>query len=120
VRHILVANAGRKSTLMTDESRLYQKVGREFADHEKVWHHARVYLTQSGKATNNVENFFGMFKRGMRGTYVFCGEQHLRRYLDEFAFRYSNRSGLGIGDGERTALMLKSIEGKRLTYRPIN
>lgn len=120
VRHVLVTNADRKSTLVTDESYLYQKVGREFDSHEKVWHQARVYLTESGKTTNNVENFFGMFKRGMRGTYVFCGEQHLQRYLDEFAFRYSNRSGLGISDGERTALMLKGIEGKRLTYRPTN
>jgi transposase-like protein len=117
VRHVLVTNASRKSTLVTDESNLYHKVGPEFASHEKVWHQARVYVTETGKTTNNVENFFGMFKRGMKGTYVFCGEQHLQRYLDEFAFRYSNRSGLGISDGERTALMLKGIEGKRLTYR---
>jgi hypothetical protein len=30
--------------------------------------------------TNNVENFFGVFKRGMRGTYTLCGEQHLQPY----------------------------------------
>ena len=68
----------------------------------------------------NAENFFGVFKRGMRGTYVFCSEQHLKRYLAEFSFRYSNRAGLGVTDGERTALALKGIEGKRLTYRPTN
>jgi hypothetical protein len=27
---------------------------------------------------------------------------------------------LGINDGERAALAMKGIEGKRLTYRPIN
>ena len=47
-------------------------------------------------------------------------EQHLQRYLLEFQFRYNNRSGLGVTDGERTAKALKGIEGKRLTYRPIN
>ena len=120
VRAVLVNNADRKSTLVTDESNLYAKIGPEFADHEKVWHQARVYVTETGKTTNNVENFFGVFKKGMTGVYHFCGEQHLQRYLDEFSFRYSNRSGLGIGDVERAALALKGIEGKRLTYRSPN
>ena len=53
----------------------------------------------------------------MTGTYRFCGDQHLQRYLNEFQFRYNNRSGLGISDGERTASAMKGIEGKRLTYR---
>jgi len=56
----------------------------------------------------------------MRGTYPFCGEQHLKRYLVEFELRYNNRSDLGITDGERTAKALRGIEGKRLTYRLTN
>lgn len=120
VRAVLVNNASRKSTLVTDESNLYAKVGPEFENHEKVWHQARVYVTETGKTTNNVENFFGVFKKGMTGVYHFCGEQHLQRYLDEFSFRYSNRSGLGINDNMRAALTLKGIEGKRLTYRRPN
>ena len=54
----------------------------------------------------------------MKGTYRFCNEKHLHRYLTEFEFRHNNRSGLGVNDGERTALAMKGIEGKRLTYRP--
>jgi transposase-like protein len=118
VRDILVTNASRKSTLVSDESKLYTRVGAEFAAHETVLHAGREYVNKGGFTTNNVENFFGTFKRGMRGTYHFCGEQHLQRYLNEFSFRYSNRSGLGVEDGERVARMLKGIEGKRLTYRP--
>jgi hypothetical protein len=117
VRAVLVTNADRKSMLVTDESPLYAKVGREFDAHYKVFHAAHMYKTASGKTTNNVENFFLQFKRGMRGTYVHCGEQHLQRYLNEFSFRYSNRSGVGIGDVARAAMTLKGIEGKRLTYR---
>ena len=83
-------------------------------------HSAQEYVNALGFTTNNVENFFGVFKRGMRGTYTFCGEQHLQRYLTEFQFRYNNRSGLGVTDGERTAKALKGIEGKRLTYRSTN
>jgi transposase-like protein len=120
VRHVLVTNADRKSTLVTDESSLYTKVGKEFDGHDKVWHDARVYVTEAGRTTNNVENFFGIFKKGMVGVYHFCGEQHLQRYLNEFAFRYTNRSGVGIEDNARAALALKGIEGKRLTYRRPN
>jgi transposase-like protein len=107
ISRILWTNVHRGTTLVTDESALYKSSRAE-------------YVNKDGYTTNNVENFFGVFKRGMRGTYTFCGEQHLQRYLNEFAFRYSNRSGLGITDGERTALAMKGIEGKRLTYRPTN
>ena len=103
--------------LVTDESGLYVKLGKEFAAHETMIHSGREYVNKRGYTTNNVENFFLQFKRGMRGTFVHCGEQHLQRYLNEFSFRYSNRSGLGVGDAERAALALKGIEGKRLTYR---
>ncbi len=118
VRHVLVTNTSRKSTLVTDESPIYTKTGKEFAAHETMIHTGREYVNKRGYTTNNVENFFLQFKRGMRGTYIHCEPQHLQRYLNEFAFRYTNRSGLGITDGERTALMMQGISGKRLTYRP--
>jgi len=123
VREFLVANADRKSELHTDESALYNRVGKEFAAHKAVYHGSRPgphYVGKDGETTNAVENFFGVFKRGMRGTYTFCGEQHLQRYLNEFSFRYSNRSGLGINDTARAALILKGAEGKRLTFRRPN
>ena len=117
---ILFTNVNRKATLVTDESNLYKVLGKEFGDHQTLNHSALEYVSPAGYTTNNVENFFGVFKRGMRGTYTFCGEQHLKRYLVEFEFRYNNRSGLGVTDGERTAIALKGIEGKRLTYRSTN
>jgi transposase-like protein len=117
VREILVKNASRRSTLVTDESGLYKATGKEYAAHETVIHTGREYVNKGGFTTNNVENFFGQFKRGMKGTFIHCGEQHLQRYLNEFSFRYSNRAGLGINDQDRAALALKGIEGKRLTYR---
>ena len=120
IRKIMVKHASRKSTLVSDESALYKRLGKEFAAHQTLLHWGREYVNKDGYTTNNVENFFGVFKRGMRGTYIHCGEQHLQRYLSEFQFRYNNRSGLGINDGERTARAMKGIEGKRLTYRPTN
>jgi transposase-like protein len=118
VRKILAENASRESTLVTDEALIYRKVGREFAKHERVFHKHGWYVNKRGFTTNNVENFFNMFKRGVYGTFHHISEQHLQRYLNEFSFRYSTRSGLGINDGERAALAIKGAEGKRLTYRP--
>ena len=116
VRDVLVKHADRKSRLHTDESNLYPKVGAEFAAHETVRHSAGEYA-RGDVTTNSAEGYFGIFKRGMRGVYQHCGEQHLQRYLNEFSFRYNNRSKLGIEDRERAALAVKGIEGKRLTYR---
>lgn len=67
--------------------------------------------------SNTVEGYFSIFKRGMKGVYQHCGEQHLHRYLAEFEFRYNNREKLGCNDGERADAALKATAGKRVTYR---
>jgi hypothetical protein len=114
VREHLMANIDRKSTLVTDEARIYSHSGKEFAAHETVNHSKFNYKNDKGYTTNHVENFFGVFKRVMKA-HIHVEDQHLQRYLSETAFRYSNRK---ITDFERAAKALKGIEGKRLTYRP--
>jgi len=42
---------------------------------------------------------------------------HIHRYLAEFDMRYSTKA---VNDGEREALILKGMEGRRLTYRRTN
>ena len=114
---LLRTNVDRASILVTDESGLYRAVGKEFDRHARERHYAGKYVTKDGLSTNNVENFFGIFKKGVVGTYHFVSEQHVARYLSEFSFRYSRRAGLGYNDSERAALAIKGAEGKRLTYR---
>ena len=116
LRQFINANADNKSRLMTDESRLYPTIGKDFASHETVNHSAKEYA-RGDVNTNSVEGFFGVFKRGMVGVYQHCGEQHFQRYLDEFTFRYNNRVKLGIEDGERAVNATRKGEGKRLTWR---
>jgi len=53
----------------------------------------------------------------MKGVYQHCGHHHLKRYLAEFDFRYSNRKALGISDTERANNLLRGAKGKRLTYQ---
>jgi transposase-like protein len=116
VREIVTSNIRRESRLHTDESRLYEHTGNLFKTHETVKHSAKEYA-RGDVHTNSAEGYFSIFKRGMRGVYQHCSEKHLHRYLAEFYFRYNNRIALGVNDGERAAIAIKGIEGKRLTYR---
>jgi len=116
LRPILVAQVDRKSFLMTDGEGQYRLIGPEFARHEVVNHGAGEYVR--GEAhTNTIEGYFSILKRGITGTYHHVSQQHLKRYLAEFDFRYNERLALGIEDNERTIKALKGIEGKRMTYR---
>lgn len=119
---IINKNLSDEAVVITDESRIYDKV--DAAHHVRV-NHARGEYVAEGRDpwllgdvhTNTVEGYFSIFKRGMRGVYQHCSEKHLHRYLAEFDFRYSNRSRLGVEDEARTERALKGIKGKRLTYR---
>ena len=117
LRNALVTNVDRKSDLMTDDWRAYISIGKEFSSHQTVNHSIEEYV-RGTVHTNTIEGFFSIFKRGMKGVYQHCAEHHLQRYLAEFDFRYSYRVKLGYSDTDRAEIALKSIQGKRLTYRP--
>jgi len=113
---IVTANIAKESRLHTDESRLYIGADQHFASHETINHTAKEYA-RGDVTTNSVEGFFSIFKRGMKGVYQHCGENHLHRYLSEYDFRYNNRISLGVNDYERADRVLAGVVGKRLTYQ---
>jgi transposase-like protein len=120
IKRVLGEHVVLDSTLNTDEAQHYKQPGKAFDGHDAVNHGNEEYVRREGEkvtTTNTVEGFFGIFKRGMKGVYQHCGEQHLHRYLAEFDFRYSNRSGLGVEDKERAVKTLCGVSGKRLKYR---
>jgi hypothetical protein len=111
---ILRENVDRDSRFITDEAPHY-KAGYG-VQHDAV-NHSKGEYARGDVTTNTVEGFFSIFKRGFKGVYQHCGEQHLHRYLAEYDFRYNNRTALGVEDVERTSNALKGIQGKRLTHR---
>jgi hypothetical protein len=118
VHPIVRANISREARLMTDEARMYSKLGKEFAEHGTTLHGVGNYVDLKDRTIhiNTVEGAFSIFKRGMKGVYQHCGEQHLHRHLAEFEFRYNTRTANGFDDRQRAAEGLKGIVGKRLTY----
>nr|WP_207974430.1 transposase [Parafrankia sp. BMG5.11] len=103
---------------MTDEAKMYRKIGRDLAEHGTSVHAAFDYVNLEDRTihTNPVEGAFSIFRRGMRGAYQHCAEHHLHRYLAAFEFRYNTRTADGFDDRRRGGEALRGIIGKRLTY----
>jgi transposase-like protein len=117
LREKIVKTVSRKSHLMTDELASYEKVGKEFANHDTVNHSADEYVRLGGFVhINTAECRFSLMKRAVFGTHHSISEAHLARYLSEWDFKWNTRK---TSDNERTTFIAKGIEGKRLTYRRI-
>ena len=101
--------------LHTDSSNAYVTLGRAFASHGAVDHHAGEYV-RDGISTNLAESFFSQFKRSLDGTHHNVSEEHLHRYASEFEFRWNTSK---MTDAERVRTMVDASVGKRLTYRPL-
>jgi transposase-like protein len=119
---ILREYVAKEARLYTDEAHHYKRPAKAYADYQTVNHAQDEYVSRENPEvhSNTVENYYSVFKRGMKGTYQHCARRHLGRYCVEFDFRYSNRVALGIGDQERADRILAGVKGKRLTYRTTN
>jgi transposase-like protein len=115
LRPILVEQLEDSTRLMTDDAGQYRHMHRDFR-HEVVNHTAGEYVR--GEAhTNTCESYFAILKRGITGTYHAVSQQHLKRYLAEFDFRYNERAALHVTDAKRAIKAVRGVVGKRLTYQ---
>ena len=112
LKPILLSQVDADANLMTDEAKVYKKIGKEFASHEVVTHSKGEYV-RGNVYTNTIEGFFSRLKRGLVGTYHHVSAFHLKRYVVEFDFRYNTRKST---DTERLMTLIGGIGGKRLMY----
>lgn len=118
LRPILVEQLDSTTKLVTDDAGQYRHMHRDF-QHAVVNHSIGEYVR--GEAhTNTVESYFAVLKRGITGTYHHVSQQHLKRYLVEFDFRYNERTALKVTDAERAVKAIKGVIGKRMTYQQPN
>jgi transposase-like protein len=103
------------SRVYTDQWAGYNELREDFV-HDVV-NHLETYVN-GAVHTQGIENFWSLFKRTLRGTYVCVEPFHLQRYADEQAFRFNNRATKDnpLNDSDRFALALSQIVGKRLKY----
>ena len=104
------------ATLMTDESKIYNVVGREYADHLKV-NFLGQYVRHTSEGvvvtTNRIEGFWAGLKRQIRGTHHAVSRKHLHRYVSEAESKYNNRN---MSDADRMVKIIQASSQRRLTY----
>ena len=84
-----------QARLITDENKAYHQIGR-FYKHESVDHGKGQYVTESLQTTNHVEGFWGVLKRGVKGTYIKWTRNYIQCYIDECVFRFNHRESENI------------------------
>ena len=108
---VLLDNVELESIVHTDKLRSYDALPQYFA-HGTV-DHAKGEYVKGDSHTNGMENFWSLFKRTVKGTYVHIAPFHTDRYLDEQSFRFNHRK---LDDAGRFEAGVAKMFGKRLTY----
>lgn len=113
LRPIILGNVDPEKTLLiSDRHPAYRNMKRDLP-HETVNHELEyVRRDMPDVHTQNIENYWSIFKRGVIGTFHHIGEGYLPMYLREFDFRANRRK---ITDGERFASLMSQTQG-RLTW----
>lgn len=88
---IATRNIHPDSTLMTDDLGSYKGLNKKFkGGHYTIKHSIRQYV-DGNVYTNTAESYFSLIKRGVKGVYHHITKKHLRKYLNEFEFRWNWR-----------------------------
>lgn len=104
-------NVEQGSTIYSDALKSYKNLPEEGYVHEFI-DHAETYV-RDNVHTNGLENFWSLFKRSLKGTYVSVEPFHLQAYADEQCYRFNNHK---MTDGERFSMAVSGVVGKRITF----
>ena len=115
----ILNNVMHGTSIITDAFVSYRHLlGRKYLHH--IIDHTKSYV-EGAVHTQGIENFWSLFKRTLRGTYVAVEPFHLERYADEQAFRFNNRGSKEqpVHDGQRFDMLLSRVAGRRVTYKEL-
>ena len=82
------------TTVVTDTGKMYNKLYEKCVnccEHQQVNHSEKFFGNEDGYTTNHIEGFWGVFRRGVIGTYHYMSKKYLHRYVDEVVFRFNNK-----------------------------
>ena len=92
VLNIIKDNIKVGSTIMSDGSSIYKNKLKKLGFEHSVVKHSENEYVRGDVYTNSIEGFWSQIKRSIHGTYHAVSPKHLQSYVDEFSFRYNNRS----------------------------
>jgi len=90
LRPLIAANVEAGSVISSDEFISYKKLAEMGYTHGVCNHAAEQYVVGIYHV-NGVEGFRSHLKRGIVSTHASVSPQHLRKYVDEFSYRYNHR-----------------------------
>jgi transposase-like protein len=106
----------KESTIMTDEYKSYDGIGKDFDGGHKTINHGSGQFVQGDVSTNTAGSYFALLKRGVHETFHYISKKHLSRYCNEFSFRWDNRK---VNDGKWAEGTVKRSKGKRLILKDL-
>ena len=118
LHQIIDNNVANDAIIVTDAYKSYCGLDAKF-NHITVKHEGGGYVKKEGDHkfhTQNIENFWSVFKRGYVGIYHYMSKPHLHRYCNEFGYRYNTRELTSI---ERFEDAVRSTSDARITYKQL-
>jgi transposase-like protein len=116
MEQLALQNIEKGSTIHTDEWGGYDRLKKNYT-HQTVNHSIGEY-SRNGVTTNGVESVFAVLRRGLHGVYHKASEKHIKRYVDEFAFRL-NEGNVKRHSLERLDSFINAVAGKRITFETL-
>jgi transposase len=88
---IIQANVKYGTLIHTDSARAYDRLPQRGYEHRST-NHSKFEFYTPDSYTQNIENVWSHFKRGIKGVYRHIGKDYIQAYANEYAWRYSNRN----------------------------
>ena len=110
----VVRNVELYANLYTDNNQGYVRLKHVYR-HESVSHSTGEYVV-GDVHTNSIENFWCLFKRSVKGTWVRPTAKHMDRYVTDQVFRYNKRKDDDLG---RFVGISSQVFGRRLTWKEL-
>ena len=111
LEHFIKSKVNDAAKKYTDENKAYGSL----SNHESVRHSVGEYV-RGQVHVNGMESFWSMVRRGYDGVFHHISEEHLHRYINEFAGRHNVRSMDTI---DMMGQVAENMMGHRLTYQAL-
>ena len=112
LRPLVLEHVDPENTLLISDAHPAYRSMSQYLPHEVINHEIE-YVRKGGIHTQNIENYWSIFKRGLHGIFHHVSVRHLPMYLKEFDYRASSRK---VSDGQRFRSLLGQTRGRLLWY----
>lgn len=99
IRPHVERHVDKDSYLMTDQNPAYRSIAAKYAGHSFV-NHSDEEFARGEVHNNTAESFNALLERAKFGVFHWLSKEHMKRYLNEIAFRWNHREAKKTRKGE--------------------